>query len=368
MVTLAPSRWITALVAKPEFQAWASRFPLTRGKARRDGAALFGLVQGFVQSQALRALIELGILDKLRGAPKTAAHLAPLIGLNEDRTALLLQAGAAMGLLRRKRGGRFVLARRGAALLGVPGLEAMILHHDVLYRDMSDPVALLRGEVATELADFWPYVFGARGAVPEEVTGRYSDLMAQSQKLVAQDTLQAVSFKGIDHLMDVGGGTGAFVSAVAAAYPDLEFSLFDLPQVASEGVQRLTAQGLGDRVRVAGGSFRDDELPVGADAISLIRVLYDHADPTVAALLGKVRSSLPAGGRLIISEPMGGGAVPDPVGDVYFAFYTLAMRTGRARSAAEIAAMCRAAGFETIRTPRPVRSFVTSCVTASVPS
>lgn len=362
MVTLAPSRMIASLVSKPGFQAWAARFPLTRGKARRDGAALFSLVQGFVQSQALRALIELDVLEKLRAGPKTAVQLGPLVGVDADRLALLLQAGAGMGLLKRKRGARYGLARQGAALLGVPGLDAMILHHDVLYRDMADPVALLKGEVETELAGFWPYVFGATGDVPEEVSSRYSELMSQSQRIVAADTLEMISLKGTDRLMDVGGGTGAFLSAVAARYPAMELELFDLPEVAAEGAQRLAAQGYGDRVAVQGGSFRDDSLPMGADTISLIRVLYDHADVTVEALLANVRAALPEGGKLLISEPMSGGANPDPVGDVYFAFYTLAMRTGRARSAAEITALCKAAGFKPVKAPKPLRSFVTTAL------
>ena len=37
----------------------------------------------------------------------------------------------------------------------------MIAHHDVLYRDLADPVAFFRGETDTELARFWPYVFAA---------------------------------------------------------------------------------------------------------------------------------------------------------------------------------------------------------------
>ena len=56
--------WLNRLVARPAFQSWASRFPLTRGQARRDGAVLFDVVQGFVQSQVLMALVE---LDLLRG-------------------------------------------------------------------------------------------------------------------------------------------------------------------------------------------------------------------------------------------------------------------------------------------------------------
>ena len=64
---------------------------------------------------------------------------------------------------------------------------------------------------------------------------------------------------------------------------------------------------------------------------------------------------------------MGGGARPDASGDVYFAFYTMAMQTGRARSAEEIGAFCRAAGFVDIRAPRPARGYVTRVLFASKP-
>ena len=43
--------------------------------------------------------------------------------------------------------------------------------------------------------------------------------MSDSQTLVAEDTLRLVDLSGTRHLMDVGGGTGAFLKAVAAAHP-----------------------------------------------------------------------------------------------------------------------------------------------------
>ena len=101
-----------------------------------------------------------------------------------------------------------------------------------------------------------------------------------------------------------------------------------------------------------------------SDTISLIRVLYDHDDATVADLLAKVHSALPPGGMILVSEPMSGGDRPDPATDVYFAVYTLAMRTGRTRSAAEIGAVLNATGFSDIRTRPGDRPYVTSVVTA----
>ena len=353
------TRWTTRLIASRGFQKWAARFPFTRAVARREGEALFDLVSGFVYSQVLYALVTLDIPQTLKAAPRSSRALGAMHGIEERKMEALLQAAQALKLVQ-KRKGAYELARRGAALIGVPGLEAMIRHHDVFYRDLTDPVALLRGETETELANFWPYVFG--GEMPAEQAKTYSDLMADSQGLVAEDTLRMINLGGITRLMDVGGGSGAFLSAVQKAAPKLSLCLFDLPDVAPQARARL-----GEGVELTSGSFKTDSLPEGADAISLIRVLYDHSDETVRDLLAKVYTALPAGGRLIISEPMTGGVVPHGPGNAYFAFYCMAMQTGRARSAEEIAQLCTDAGFEGVRIPRAPRPFVTSVVEAVRP-
>ena len=356
---------LARLIASRGFQRWAARFPLTRGIVRREGEALFDLLAGFTHSQVLMALVQLDIPTRLMRSPETCDALARATAVPPERMQILLKAATALGLIKRKRRGVYKLTQRGAALVGVPGLTQMIAHHDVLYRDLADPAAFFRGETDPELAHFWPYVFSAD--VPPETAQTYSDLMAKSQVLVAEDTLAAVRFAGISHLMDVGGGTGAFLSAVGQAHRDLKLTLFDLPAVVPQATARFAGAGLTDRTAIVPGSFRSDALPQGADAISLVRVLYDHEDATVAALLAKCFGALPEGGRLIISEPMRGNASPTRAGDVYFAIYTLAMGTGRARSADEIAALCTAAGFDDVKILRSRRPFVTSCLTARRP-
>ena len=351
--------WLTRLAMSPRFHAVIERIPGLRLKSRAEGRALFDVVSGFVQSQALLALVELRVLHALAEGPASLPRLAQRAAVPEARMQILVQAGAGLKLLRHARG-QWHLTPRGGAFLTVPGLEAMVRHHDVLYRDLADPVAFFRGQTQPELAGFWPYVFGAGAAAEPALAARYSRLMADSQALVAGDTLRLVSLRGVRHLMDVGGGTGAFLRAVAAQYPALRLTLFDLPAVVA-GAAPL------ERLTVHPGSFRDDPLPQGADMISLIRVLYDHSDSTVAALLGAAFAALPPGGRLLISEPMSGGARPDPATDVYFAVYTLAMQTGRTRSAVEIAALLSAAGFTGLRAFPGPRPYVTSALTAQKP-
>ncbi len=357
--------WRNARVADPRFQAWAAAFPLTRPLVRAEAAALYDLVAGFVYSQAVAAAVALDLPEALAEGPATAAALAPRLGLPVDGAERLLMACAALRLADRLPDGRFALAQRGAALMGAAGVRDMVRHHNLFYADLADPVALLRGGADTALRRYWSYVGGANThAMTAEEAAPYSALMAASQAMVAEETLATGALRGARHLVDVGGGEGAFLAAAAAADPALRVTLFDLPAVADRAIARFAALGLSGRAVAIGGSFRDDPVPPGADTLSLIRVLYDHDDDVVGRLLAAARAALPPGGRIVISEPMSGGARPSRVGDVYFAFYTLAMGTGRPRSPARIAELLRATGFDRVRVPRMRRPFVTQVVTA----
>jgi demethylspheroidene O-methyltransferase len=359
--------WRTALIGSRAFQKAAARTPFAARIARKDGEALFDLVAGFVHSQVLRTFVALDLPARLANRPKRPEELSLETGLPPARMRVLCQAAAALDLLKRKRDGRYALGRLGAALPGIPGLPQMIAHHDVLYRDLSDAEGFFGDGSDTELAGFWPYVFGATGEVSAETAQTYSDLMAQSQTLVAEEALRALDLRGTSRLLDVGGGTGAFLTAAGLAFPHLQLHLFDLPVVAEGAASRFDAHGLSDRATISGGSFRTDALPTGADAISLVRVLYDHSDETVRMLLAKVHASLKDGGRVIVAEPMSGGDAPNRAGDAYFAVYCMAMRTGRVRSAEEIASMLKEAGFSDATPVKTARPFITSLVTARKP-
>ena len=353
---------LSKLFKSEKFQLWAANIPVISWFARAEGEAIFDLVMGFVSAQVLWALVELRVLHALGDAPKTAGQIASDNSLSEERAEILMNGGVAIGLMRRNSNGFYVLSRKGASLLGVPGLTDMIRHHAYFYRDMSNPIALLRDEVDTELSQFWPYVFDVSGKTPATIIENYSNLMASSQKLVAHDTLKMVSLKPQCKVLDIGGGSGNFAIEIVRKFPKVTISVFDLPEVEASARARLKAENMIDRIGFYAGSFRDDLLPEGFDVITLIRVLYDHADSTVMALLKSVYNALPRGGRLVISEPMSGGKYPHRAGDVYFAFYTMAMRTGKARSPNQIAEMCRKVGFKSVFIPKAPRKFITSAV------
>lgn len=361
-------QWRARKIASPDFQRWAARFWLTRPFARRASLQVYDLVSGFVYSQVLQAGVELELFQILHDeGPQRADALALRWGMEPRRARALCQAATAIGLLN-LRGDTYELADLGAAVLGVPGLADMIRHHRVFYRDLEDPVGLLRNHTDPELSRFWPYVLGtAEGDIPADTAAAYSDLMATSQHLVAEETLAALDLSGITHLADIGGGTGTFLQHVSRAYPKLSLTLMDLPEVMDAARRRLADEGLDSRIRCHPGSFLEAPLPGEVDAISLVRVCYDHDDPTVRSLLKRVHAALSPGGRIIISEPMSGGRTPSRAGDAYFGFYTMAMTTGQPRSAERHMDLLRDAGF-TKAQPHPTgRDFLTSVVSAVRP-
>ncbi|MFN4019811.1 MAG: methyltransferase [Erythrobacter sp.] len=366
-LTALRTSWIrrrNQVFANPRFQYWAARLPLIRRIARSRADAAFDLLAGFAYSQVLRAYVEGGLFDILKDGPLGVGTIAPRMGLSEAAALTLLRAGRALMLSQEAGPDRWMLGEQGAVFAANAGVQAMVRHHRLLYADLADPLALLRADrrEATGLSRFWTYAGALHGnAERGEQTAEYSELMAASQHFVADEVLASVSFRDVRRLLDVGGGHGAFLKAIGAAWPHLELGLFDLPEVAQTGRQVLGAAVGAARVHAHPGNFFKDSIPQGYDMVSLIRILHDHDDEPAFALLANIRASLAPGARLLIAEPMARIRGAEPMGEAFFGLYLWAMGSGRARSPAEIIAMLKQAGFaraRSVATAQPVNASV----------
>jgi len=340
------------LLTSPVFLRHAKRAPFGSRIAKRRARALFDLCAGFVYSQVLRSCVELKVFELLASGPQRVADLAPRLALSEDATRQLMLAAVSLELLERRGDDRFGLGVLGSAMLANPGVGAMVAHHEILYNDLKDPVALLRGDgaSASDLSRYWAYS-DARDPkqLREASVSSYSALMTASVSLVAEEIIDAYPIEQYQCLLDIGGGEGGFLQAAARRAPKLRLMLFDLPAVVERARTRLAGAGLSQRATLVGGDFFTDELPRGADLASLVRVIHDHDDEHALCLLRAVRRALPANGILLLAEPMAGTTGAEPVGDAYFSFYLRAMGHGRARTRGEIEALLHQAGFPYVR-------------------
>ncbi|RGP41334.1 Demethylspheroidene O-methyltransferase [Altererythrobacter insulae] len=360
--------WRNGILSSQRFQNWAARNVLLRPFARRKANDLFDLVAGFTYTQTLLAMIESGLLDSLQQGACTTAAAAQVADLSPPATRRLLKSALGIGLVEEVDSDLWMLGQRGASLVPQEGAKAMVRHHSLLYRDLADPLALLRQDRAepTQLSEFWRYA-AREDAVDEgdAAVSPYSQLMAASQAMVASEVLQAFNFRKVSSLLDVGGGHGAFASAVAAKHPSIELAIFDLPGVLEGTSSILSRSDLAGRIALHGGNFFKDELPGGYDAISLIRILHDHDDDPAQSLLDSARRALAKDGRLLIAEPMSDASGAAAMGETYFGMYLWAMRSGRPRRSDELIQMLEKAGFSSAKRLHTAQPMVTSVIVAT---
>ena len=352
------------LLANPKAQDWSVSLPFVRTIANNRARDLFSLCTGFIHTQIVTACVELDVLENLAAGPISAEDLATKIKLEIASAERLLDAAVALRLIRRARSGHYRLDELGAVLRGAPGVMQMIRHNQTFYRDAQDPVAILRGlQGATELSEYWPYAEGddrvrhLQGAEIED----YSALMAATLPQIAGDVIAAYSFRKHSSLLDVGGGNGAFVAAVARSAPKLNVCVVDLPSVAEQAKLQFRQMGLGYRASAIGGDFHRDPLPRSADIISLVRILLDHDDDKVRDLLSAAHKALPSGGRILIAEPMSRAPGAELLSDAYFGLYLMAMGRGRTRTVDHIRELLGEAGFanpKLLKTRRPLMTQV----------
>jgi len=330
--------------------------------------ALFDLCSGFVYSQVLLACTRLGLFEALFESPRSVDELVAMLALPRDSLVRLLEAAESLELIDRRGDGVYGLGPLGAALRGNPAVAMMIEHHARFYADLADPVGLMRGEVnSTRLGSFWPYAAHAHpGTLAETEISAYTDLMAASQEMIADQVLRAYRVGRHRRLLDVGGGSGVFAQAALARAPGLHAEVFDLPAVAARARERFTQSGYSARGRAVGGDFLADPLPEGSDLVTLVRILHDHDDAAAMEILQAVRRAIAPDGVVLIAEPMLGTHGGEPVAAAYFGFYLLAMGQGRPRAPETIDAMLRSAGFTAAKMHRTTAPLLVRVMTARV--
>ncbi len=348
--------WRNRLLADPKFQDWASRSIFTRGQANAYAGRMLDLAVGFTYARTLLACVQFDLFERLRAGSRSTGDLAIACALAPARMQVLAKAATALDLIEPAGPDRWRLAPLGASLLGNPGVAAMIAHHSLLYEDLRDPAALIRGEIeAPRVKSFWPY--GAGG--DPQAAAQYSALMAATQAMIARQILAAYPLARHRRLIDVGGGEGAFVLHALRAAPKLIATVADLAPVAVRALDAFKAAGLAARAEAVAVTAPGDRLPPGADLHSFVRVLHDHDDPAVMRFLVASQAALAPGGRILIAEPMAETPGARAMGHAYFGLYLLAMGQGRPRTRVELTQMLRGAGFKAVREHRaPQRALV----------
>lgn len=271
---------------------------------RPASAVLRELVNGYQVSQAIHVAATLGIADLLRDGPRSSDELAAEAGAHPAALYRLLRALATVGVFREDDGRRFALTPIGDCLrsdapepLGGWAAYAGRPSYWQAWGGLLDSVRT--GENAFRRVhgvSVWEH----RAANPEEGAS-FDRAMTDGSRRVTRAVLEAYDFGRFGTVVDVGGGQGALLAALLAAYPTMRGLLYELPHVVARADQVLRQAGVADRCEVVGGSFFD-AVPTGGDAYLLKSVLQDWDDDGSATILRSCRRAVPATGRLLVIE------------------------------------------------------------------
>jgi len=237
---------------------------------------LFDLIQSHRVTAVIYVAAELGIAELLRDGAQSLDELAEATGADRQALGRLLTALSTVGLCSRVDADRYSLTEIGAALDGAAekSFKAWtIFEGDMLFKSWHGMLeTIMTGKTAAHL-------LGARNSfdlmarTPSNV-GMFNAAMADLTRFVTPDVLGAYDFGRINSLMDVGGGSGEFIGAVARKYPHIRAIVFDLPRCAETATRHLERAGVSDRANFVAGDFFE-AIPNLADTIILKSVIHD---------------------------------------------------------------------------------------------
>jgi O-methyltransferase/methyltransferase family protein len=259
-----------------------------------DPAPIIALLGGFRAAKFLMAATELGLFEALASSPADLGELAGRTGLTRRAARICADAMVTVGLIERD-GDTYRNSPAAAAYL--TGATEQDLRPFVRFSD--------RGS--------YPAWTGLAHALRHGPASRITDLDPETQAVFsagveALNAGPAAALAGSGHLararrlLDIGGGTGSWSIAAAAANPHLLATVFELPQVAGLARKRIAEHGLSDRIGVAEGEVLTTALPEDHDTCLLANVVHCFSPADNRRLLATTRASVTPGTRLLMVD------------------------------------------------------------------
>ncbi len=307
-------------------------------------------MRSFQESRVILTAIELDVFSAVQSGAG-AADVAGRLGTDPRATEMLLNALAALKLLE-KREGVFhstPVSARYLAQGGKDDARAAAMHTVHLWQRWSTLTECVRAGTAVahqEMAE--------RG---ERWTEAFIAAMDRNARERAPHVVRAVGTGGIERMLDVGGGSGAYSIAFAQANTRLRADILDLPTVCAIARKHIEQSGLSERVKTRAGDLRTDPLGEGYDLVLVSAICHMLSPAENLELLRKCCNALRAGGRVVVQDFILEADKTAPKSAALFALNMLVgTPAGSTYSAKEYASWLEQAGFrETrhIRLPGP---------------
>ncbi|HEX2400420.1 MAG TPA: class I SAM-dependent methyltransferase [Mycobacterium sp.] len=268
-----------------------------------EAPLLLNLMDAVSTAHALAAAIEVGLIDQLTSGPKEINELAHVCATDPSMTALLLDALAGLGLVRRDALGLYALA-----IDLLPLLRTLIRSWSELSVVARSGEPLVRADTAEGASDLYP---------------DFLPVLSAMFAPAARRAAQLLSGCGTD-VLDVGAGEAPWSIALATSSPAVQVTALDLPAVIATTQRAVDAANVGDRFDYLSGDMFTCELAAAAyDVVLLANVCHLFDETHNRVLLRRLRSALRPGGWLAIIDVL---TSRDPAEQCSISLYALSLR------------------------------------------
>ncbi len=301
------------------------------------------LARAFMPSRALLTALELDVFTAVADGASAEA-VAQKIDASPRSTEMLLNVLASTKLLEKRDGDFFNTAAtaRFFAEGSRDNARGGLLHTANLWHRWSTLTDAVRAgtSVTPRVRDNkWANTFIA--AMDRNATER------------AGAVVKAITHNGIERVLDLGGGSGAYSIALARAVPDLRAEILDTAEVVPLTQDYVRKAGLADRISTRVGDMLTDPLGDGYDLVLVMAICHMFSPDENRTLFERAFNALAPRGQIVVQDFI---LEPDKTAPRAAALFALNMlvgtTAGNTYSEPEYANWLRDVGFTNVRRVR----------------
>jgi O-methyltransferase domain/Dimerisation domain len=305
---------------------------------------------GLYHTPAISVALELQIFETLK-EPADVETLHQRTGFSVRGLHALLAMLKCLGLLDRRQGAyQLNEVSRGYLLKDSPffwgpffarASKDMASHKMLLENVQDDKTSAVRA------AEGWE-----GGHIDEALAKSITDFMHCHSIAAAVGVSQSYDFSDVKKMLDVGGGSGCYVTSIAAANPGMKGTVMDLPTICSVADGYIDRAGIADRVDTQTVDMFRHSWPAGYDAHFFANVFHDWSFDTCAALAASSFAALEKGGRIFLQEMLLDDAGDSPMAAVTFSLLMCLGTKGQQFTFGQLKDILEHAGFTDIQSQR----------------
>jgi len=313
---------------------------LNKDKTAQAHALIDDIIRAHRKSNILFSAFETGILEHLADFKSTLNDISTELNLSKKGVEKILGVLLALGIARKQKE-LFTLSAEFKPLFtsssndNINGLIKHEIHLQKRWLRLSESIksgkSVKKTEKPRKLKD----------------TKRFIVAMTNIGQQSAPVVLEKINLRGNEHILDLAGGPGIYMSAFCEYYPDIKMTLMDLPDTIKYAKRNLADHEAFERMSFISGDIFETDYGGNFDVIFISNVIHIFNKSDIKIILKKCHKSLNRGGRVLIKDfYLNENGMGPEFSTIFSVHMLLSTDGGACYKASEINTLFQMAGFK----------------------